>query len=1047
MKATPRRPSPNSPMRRALSDGSSQVNTTSVSRRSSAEGQENGLSAEEAAKSMRFELDNEPIKFDLLKAHADKPTSLGAAMREHMTPAKSSPLKRSDGLMNLDQANLGSPRAKRRSLHGASFGVDFDIFDQGLDLANGSKDAERRNSGDMQPEYSSPRPQRSPQRRPFSLRKSTLQQRTGAGTPKAKACSEVHEHTARSSPVTPKEAPLATQSRPRMSLDSVLPLRGLEPVVLFPPPASKPSQSAPKPHPLSKALSPSSSASSLPDADAAPQPPPRVQAAPSRPPPSFSKSLPIGALRPRLDTRTHDSQPSSSDSFETPEAYRMARPLPAAFMSTGLISKRNRNMDLPSAALYSSVNMPDTPSKKISLPIAAATPVPASGLGTMSHPRHSFGSPTTPFSPHVFKCSPESFGKGVSIFGSRVAGGKLIRRNSFLSMDGEDSPSSPSIKLDSQSGVDDLPPTPTKPANTGPRPQSKGKGNSLRSSLLGRRSSLAPDTFVSPEASSSSDQVLDDSKLESILLTPSHRRPQAHETRASAPYITFTGCDESSTPTLRSRTFPMRYRERSPSPLSIRVPLSRSETSTRLRNTKANARIVAGPSFQNDSFFEPPVTPQESFTPPDASRLSISADHYSNVNFNGSANSFPPATPTGPRNEYPFNFGASQGPGASTSSLFQNDVDTTLTARFGSVQVYGNGEFSIVYRVEKALAHGPAASFSSPSSIGNVWAVKKSKKPYAGSKDRQRKMREAQILKALKGNEHIIEAFDTWEMKNHLYIQTEFCENGNLKDFLTQTGYKARLDDFRIWKILLELAQGVKCIHDANYIHLDLKPANIFIDWEGVLKIGDFGMASNWPAPPHLDGEGDREYIAPEVLSGRFDKPADIFALGMIMLEIAGNIVLPDNGTSWQRLRAGDMSDLPSLTFSSDSSLVRNDSGDPVNMIFDGSSNETICMSDFGDDDLGFRPPRPATAMRTHDLVQPPRFMADPEDSEALDKVVQWMICPDPASRPNIDQLIACGGVQWIEQRRRAGATIYEGNWGPADDVLNTAQDVEMLDI
>jgi len=95
------------------------------------------------------------------------------------------------------------------------------------------------------------------------------------------------------------------------------------------------------------------------------------------------------------------------------------------------------------------------------------------------------------------------------------------------------------------------------------------------------------------------------------------------------------------------------------------------------------------------------------------------------------------------------------------------------------------------------------------------------------------------------------------------------------------------------------LAQGVKSIHDANLIHLDLKPANVFIDWEGVLKIGDFGMASTWPAPPGLDGEGDREYIGPEVLSGRFDKPADIFALGMIMLEIAGNIVLPDNGVSW----------------------------------------------------------------------------------------------------------------------------------------------------
>ena len=45
------------------------------------------------------------------------------------TPARSSPLKRSDRGTNLDLSQSGSPSAKRRSLHGTSFGPDFDIFD------------------------------------------------------------------------------------------------------------------------------------------------------------------------------------------------------------------------------------------------------------------------------------------------------------------------------------------------------------------------------------------------------------------------------------------------------------------------------------------------------------------------------------------------------------------------------------------------------------------------------------------------------------------------------------------------------------------------------------------------------------------------------------------------------------------------------------------------------------------------------------------------------------------------------------------------------
>ena len=134
----------------------------------------------------------------------------------------------------------------------------------------------------------------------------------------------------------------------------------------------------------------------------------------------------------------------------------------------------------------------------------------------------------------------------------------------------------------------------------------------------------------------------------------------------------------------------------------------------------------------------------------------------------------------------------------------KNDIDTSITARFHEVEEMDKrGEFSFVYKVKKPVN----ATFDSPShSTNSVWVVKKSKKPYMGNADRAKKMREVEILHALRGNDHIVSLASHWEFNNHLYMQMEYCESGDLFTFLAKEGNKSRLDDFRIWKILLEIA-------------------------------------------------------------------------------------------------------------------------------------------------------------------------------------------------------------------------------------------------
>ena len=204
--------------------------------------------------------------------------------------------------------------------------------------------------------------------------------------------------------------------------------------------------------------------------------------------------------------------------------------------------------------------------------------------------------------------------------------------------------------------------------------------------------------------------------------------------------------------------------------------------------------------------------------PPDPSGLSISAHADDQPRpmtaLNSSASMHPPATPTAPR-DYFASFNKSTASTTPSHGPAPVEADPVLTSKFDKVELIGTGEFSQVYRVtQKQELTRTHSYFSLPLTRASpktplpdrVWAVKKSRHAYIGPRDRLRKLQEVSTLKALGQSDHTLQLFDSWEDKSHLYIQTEFCEEGSLDLFLDQVGRKARLDDFRIWKIMLELS-------------------------------------------------------------------------------------------------------------------------------------------------------------------------------------------------------------------------------------------------
>lgn len=222
-------------------------------------------------------------------------------------------------------------------------------------------------------------------------------------------------------------------------------------------------------------------------------------------------------------------------------------------------------------------------------------------------------------------------------------------------------------------------------------------------------------------------------------------------------------------------------------------------------------------------------------------------------------------------------------------------------------------------------------------------------------------------------------------------------------------------------------------------MHLDMKPANILITFEGVIKIGDFGLAQPCSSAHSVDVEGDREYMAPEMLKGKVGQPADIFSLGLMTLEAAANVVLPDNGPTWIALRSGDLSEVPSLTWNASSNVERDVAGNPT------ESHSYEFQRSQSRDAAGL-----FGSFKRSELQQPPDFMIDALNSSSLDSIVRWMTTQEPSERPTVEQVLDLEGLRWVSERRNAPATVYEGNWGPAELFpisIAIDSDTEMTDV
>lgn len=227
--------------------------------------------------------------------------------------------------------------------------------------------------------------------------------------------------------------------------------------------------------------------------------------------------------------------------------------------------------------------------------------------------------------------------------------------------------------------------------------------------------------------------------------------------------------------------------------------------------------IAGGPKARLDSRLSTPRTPKDNILPLDPSSLSISGKVYTYNPIPETSNRELPMPVTPARDCPNFNFGCGSSPLFADSVITEDGM--SLTSKFSEVKHIGTGQFSEVYRVTERHHYGqlftPGRSSESGFSsspvehdpvIREVYAVKRAKSRFLGPRDRRERMQEVQILKELGKHDHVVNYVDHWmDDGNYLCIQTEFCEEGSLDKFLEHHGTKGRLDEFRVWKMLLEI--------------------------------------------------------------------------------------------------------------------------------------------------------------------------------------------------------------------------------------------------
>ena len=200
-------------------------------------------------------------------------------------------------------------------------------------------------------------------------------------------------------------------------------------------------------------------------------------------------------------------------------------------------------------------------------------------------------------------------------------------------------------------------------------------------------------------------------------------------------------------------------------------------------------------------------------------------------------------------------------------------IGRILDDRYEIIELIGSGGMANVY---KALCHR----------LNRYDAVKIMRDETAANTELRRRFCAESQAVAMLSHPNIVSVYDVSHSDNVEYIVMELIEGITLKQYLQK---KSVLEPAEVLDFTIQIAKALEHAHSKGIIHRDIKPQNIMLLKDGMIKVADFGIASLESDIEENNGEavGSVHYIAPEQARGQApDARSDIYSLGIVMYEM-----------------------------------------------------------------------------------------------------------------------------------------------------------------